>query len=93
MLSSTGVTKSRNPPNPDFVRVRGPLKVVQHNPVLILIGVDRPRQGELLHIVHALYPARLCLGFAQRRQEQTRQDGDDGDDDEEFDEGESTRSA
>src|SRR5205809_7993231 len=34
------------PPNPDFVWVHGPLKVVQHNPVLILIGVDRPRQGE-----------------------------------------------
>jgi len=59
--------------------------VIVHEPVVVVVGIKLPAQGELLHVADADRGLAFLLGFAQRGQEQTGEDRDDRDDHQQFD--------
>ena len=46
-------------------------------PILVLFGVEGPRQGELFEVVSAGHSLGFCLGVAEGRQQQRCQQGND----------------
>ena len=82
-----GVIEPADHPGPlgiDFVEVVG------RDFVAVIVGVQNPRQAQLVQIVEALNALGFGLRFCERRQQQRGQDRDDRDDHQQFDERKAT---
>ena len=79
----TRVVEPADHPGPlgiDFV------EVVRRNFVGVVVGVQNPRQAQLVQIVEALNALGFGFRFRERGQQQRRQNRDDGDDHQKLDE-------
>ena len=57
--------------------------------VVVVIGLHRSGQADLLEVAQALCAFAFLFGSAKRWQEHARQNGDDRDDDQQFNQGKS----
>ena len=68
----------------------GDREVLPDQPLVVVLGILRPRQPELLDVARAARLPRLFASFREHGEQDGREDRDDRDHDQQLDEGEST---